>query len=474
MSNHTTNHLEPTQLAKATLYATFYADSEQKEKVEKVVACLSSDLNRFDTKQVDCKGWKNQDESRFLYHFPAFTTRDTTIIQLILNHNAPVTTAWADMYSKVKSLLHHPELKEQLGSSGDQMLKELSWGHTLIYQARLKQEDGIDLSQISRAGLKELLPTIRSLSPSQNQALQPLARSIISRSYLWLMDIPTQGEGFDAGMVYLTLAPSEKEADYMKNNVLVGPVATWLMPDLIAHKSYHQMRQYRLDNIPSNYKEQLKYMRQSAGQILQKVNPKALGLTGGVTPEIKQLPKQYGAVIGTRLPAFNDLRVSLERQLYNYQQWWEKKENGHPSGRVRPLLSEVGSDDILEYHQAQIETAVFELQAMAHEGENAIQAVQAAVDAVRTEIELKREEQQQMFNMLLTAVGLGLGTSQIVDKEAAGILLNLVFVKKIIHSIGLTATPTDPLHQFITQIVITIAVVIVVVVPWWVIIKRSR
>jgi len=436
------------------------------------VACLSSDLNPFDTKQLDCKGWKNQDESRFLYRFPALAAGDTSIIQLILNDDAPVTTAWADMYGKLKSLLHHPELTEQVGFSGDQMLKELTWGHTLTYQARLKQENGIDLTQISRDGLKELLLSIRSLRPSQNPPEQALAHSKISKSYLWLMDIPTQGDGFDAGMVYLTLSPSEKEADYMKNNVLVGPVATWLMPDLIAHKSYHEMRQYQLGHIRSNYKEQLKYMRQSAGQILRKVNPKALGLSRAVTPEMKQLPKQYGAVVGTRLPAFNNLRVSLERQLHNYQRWWEKKQDGDSTGTLRPILSEVGSDDILEYHQAQIETAMFELRAMADEGETAIKAVQAAVDAVRTETELKREEQQEMFNMLLTAVGLGLGTTQIVDKKGAEVLLELGFVQNILYAMGITAIPTEPLHQFITQIVVTIAVVIVVV-AYWKITKRS-
>lgn len=473
MSNHTTTPIRAEQLSKATLYATFYADSEQKDKIDKVVACLSSDLNPFDTKQVDCKGWKNQDESRFLYYFPALAAHDTTIIQMILNDDMPVTTAWADMYDKLKNLLYHPELKELIGFSGHEMLEKLTWGHTLTYQACLKQENAIDLTQISRNGLKELFLSIRPLRLPQNPPKQALAHSKISKSYLWLIDIPTQGDGFDAGMVYLTLSPSEKEVDYIKNNVLVGPVATWLMPDLIAHKSYHEIRQYQLDDIRSNYKEQLKYMRQSAGQILQKVNPKALGLTRQFRPEMKQLPKEYGAVVGTRLPAFNDLHVSLERQLHNYQQWWEKKQDRGSTGPLHLILSEIGSDDILEYHQAQIETAMFELRAMADEGETAIKAVQAAVDAVRTETELKREEQQEMFNMLLTAVGLGLGTTQIVDKKGAEVLLELGFVQNILHTMGITAIPTEPLHQFITQIVVTIAVVIVVV-AYWKITKRIQ
>ena len=157
------------------------------------------------------------------------------------------------------------------------------------------------------------------------------------------------------------------------------------------------------------------------------------------------------------------MRVSLERQLHNYQQWLQKKPGGDSTGRLRPILSEVGSDEILEYHQAQIETAMFELQAMADEGETAIKAVQAAVDAVRTETELKREEQQGMFNMLLTAVGLGLGTTQIVDKKGAEVLLELGLVQNTLYAMGITAIPTEPLHQFITQIVVTIAVVILVV-----------
>lgn len=482
MANHTTKYFKITELVKATLYVTLYVtfyneqDKKKKEdKLKKLVACLSSPLNPLGTAEFDCESWCNQDQTRFLYHFPAFAAEDTTIIQLILNHDGLVTTAWDNMYKELKNLLENSELKkeENVGSSGHEMFKDLTLGYTLIYQARLKQKDGIDLSRISREDLKDLLPPIRSLSSRQNQTLQPLAYSHISDNTLWLMAIPTQGEGFDAEMVYLTLSPSEKEADYMKNNVLVGPVATWLMPDLIAHKSYHEMRQYRLKNIPNEYKDQLKDMRESAGKMLQDVNPKALGLTGAVTPEMKRLPKQYGFVIGTDLPIFNELRVSLEKQLYNYQQLWEKKNDANSSEGVRTVLSKVGSDNILEYHQVQIETGVFELQAMAHEGENAIKAVQAAVDAVRTETELKRERQQETFNMLLTVVGLGLATANIVNLRAAEILLELELMQNIIQFFGFTATSTDPLHQLITQIVVTIAVVAVGSIIGWLFIKRK-
>jgi hypothetical protein len=44
--------------------------------------------------------------------------------------------------------------------------------------------------------------------------------------------------------VYLALCPSDKEEEFVRT-VILGVDAALLMPDLITHKAYHQMRQYR-------------------------------------------------------------------------------------------------------------------------------------------------------------------------------------------------------------------------------------
>jgi len=76
---------------------------------------------------------------------------------------------------------------------------------------------------------------------------------------LWLMDIPDDEGGSSAATVYAALSPLDKEDD-MITQLLYGPGAALLMPDLIAHKSYFQMRQVT-EELRMSYKEQLNDLR---------------------------------------------------------------------------------------------------------------------------------------------------------------------------------------------------------------------
>ncbi|MDM8529277.1 hypothetical protein QUF58_13865 [Anaerolineales bacterium HSG24] len=465
MNNH---KISENELTEATLFITLYINRQQKEIANKLVNYLSSEPSPLIPFDMPFKAWQNQEETKFLFYFDIPTTSDTSVIQLVLNDDQAVKTAWDAMYKKLIGILADQTLKAQVGFADDQLLRELGWGYSLVYQARLATENSIDLST---ADLDNLLPAIRSPSIPEDDTPYPLAKTQIADNWLWLLDIPDDDDGLAAGMVYLALNPTEAEANYFDEQVLVGPVATFLMPDLIAHKGYHEMRQYQPGSIIKDYNQQLKYLRGVAGQMLSQIKPAALGLSdemlkqvkpeqlglpAGSTIEAKDMPTQYGYVVGTRLPSFDDLRVAIARQLDNYQQWWQK--DTAENAQHQPILKELGDDEILAYHQSKLQTAYSELQLLVDEGNNAINAVRAAVEATRTQAELRREQQQRWFDLLLIAIGTGLATAQIVDANAAKALLYWVALSSV--------DPTNRLHQLGMQFLVTILVIGLVAGLW--------
>ena len=131
-----------------------------------------------------------------------------------------------------------------------------------------------------------------------------------------------------------------------------------LMPDLIAHKGYHQRRQYRQDN---DAQSDPKYRFESAAnRILQKMDA-LLGQNGRQAQvQLEELSEEYRTFLRI-VPIFRELHLSIERQLYNFTRWQAQTDGG----------------DIFELHHNHLETTLTDLKQLMGKGEDTLQAATA-------------------------------------------------------------------------------------------------
>jgi hypothetical protein len=208
----------------AALIATFYGPRGQ-------LQALFERLDAGETKSL-------------LRHFEPPVAPDSSVVQLALNEPGSAAPAWQALRSRLEDKLDEEPTLRQI------------WGYTLIYQANL------DLDLADDAVLTDLLPATRPFQAATTAAPTPVASAEVIGGMLWLLEVPLQGDGLQAATVHLAIGPSEPE-NRLVREVLYGPSVNLLMPDLIAHKGYHQIRQYRLDRLHDQYAAQVQALRQT-------------------------------------------------------------------------------------------------------------------------------------------------------------------------------------------------------------------
>ena len=354
----------------------------------------------------------DEDKKRFLYRFDPPLAHDTTIVQLALSEyddskGDDAQAVWLKMRRELQTGELGRILDEQVGQK-DEKGRSIFWGYSLLYYARLT--DGT----LDEATPKELLKlAIRpqndaqaTSSNGQKIEVEPLATSNLNGVKLLLMDVPVEGEGAKAAMVYIALLPPDGGRELM-NEVLYGKGAALLMPDLIAHKAYHQRRQYVLPSEDGQdapitlYKTRIEELRDSIGPFL------------GFDNQSDNQPKNFRALkfrYVQLLYATSYLdapRLSLAQQRTNYS-WWE---------------TQLGSGDLGNYHKKQIEIALEELSLLLDKGQRMLQAAQTTIEMQQTELSQAQEERDNLIASLLTLLGVALATTQLIDPSAAEALL---------------------------------------------------
>jgi len=329
-----------------------------------------------------------------LDHFdpPAISAHDATIVQLALNAPGAVESAWHTLRAQLAAILP------------DDAALEGVWGYTLIYQAELAQ------SVLPSLALDQVLSAAQGLSSSASEIPQVLAKTDLPGGWIRLVALPLEGDGLKAATVYVAL--SQPDSNYqLVRDVLYNPTAALLMADLIAHKGYFQVRQYRLGGVPDRYRQQMDALRTHAGDIL-------LNLPAGTADlgELDALGRQYSALI-VAVANLHSLQVGLARQVDNYT-WWYKQ---------------AGKGEVVEYHQRFLEVALQELSLMVDEGQRPLEAAKMAVDMIGTRLEKEQERKQQRIETLLAATAAILSVLTLVDKEA---------VRGLLESLGV-AQPID-------------------------------
>lgn len=372
-------------LGSAALIATFYGprQSTAAPRLQPLVAALAAGLDLVPA-APEGDLWQNPAAEReaWLQRFDPPAARDTTAVQLALNEPGDVLVAWLALRRRLEAALAGAAL-------------EGLWGYSLVYQA--ETPGGADPAQVD---LAPLLGVARRLGDDSDAAAQVLAEAGGPAGRLWLVDLPLEGEGAQAASVYLAVGPAALSHQFVPQ-VLLGPAAALLMPDLIAHKGYHQARQAKQGEFWRQYGAHIQAMQASSQQLL--------ALSAPLEAMAQSLAGLAGAHnrLTVTVATLGRLQVSLERQLHNLA-WWQD-----------PSLS--GS--LLPYHRSHLESAARELELAVSEGRLVLDAAGALVQTVSARLEASRERKRQTLGTLLAVLGVVLAVPQLLDREAVAAML---------------------------------------------------
>jgi hypothetical protein len=232
--------------------------------------------------------------------------------------------------------------------------------------------------------------------------LRSLAETPVSGGKVWLLDIPTRGDGLAATTVYVALGPPKQEEALVRT--IYGPGAALLMHDLIAHKGYHQIRQYRGGDLQPKYTSSLAAFRGATDRLLSDLRWRSVE-----TDRLKDLADAYKGLISV-VAKLEELRISMTRQSHNYEEW-----RAHFEG-----------NGVIEYHRRHLETARLELELMTSEGRNALGVADTAMSMARVELDRKQMSRQRQITTLLTVVGVVVSSTAIIDKKVTSAFLGLL------------------------------------------------
>lgn len=320
--DHTDDEEHPTptdtdavyDLRDPALIATFYG---QRGKLQPLANHLAQ---HFELTQENATTFANDATATWLLHFDVSAAPDTSVVQLALNDTAPPAATW-------------PALRAQLEAAlDDARLRWPVWGYTLVYQAMLVQapDPHVPMGQA-------LLPT--------------LATSALPGGLLSLHHLPLLQDGLEAATVYAALSLPDP-TNQMVKQVLVDAGALLLLPDLVAHKSYHQMRQYRSGDWLPTYNRLVEELRDTTRQVL----------TAPATAAQRAALERATSAVAARVQDLRALRLSLTQQQENFP-WW--------------VNQALGDTAVVQVHQQHLVTALRDMELLVEKGQAAVEGARA-------------------------------------------------------------------------------------------------
>ena len=386
----TTTTSDGTVADEASLMATFYCPRHEEETSLLYKELHHSLARGHETANTDF--WQSPTEDTFLRRFDPPAAHDTTVIQLALNSRGDTASAWDDMRGRLENILTSPNFENLLGTPNQ---PPAWWGYTLTYQAALPSDVvNLDLA------LNELQPSVRRLCSSES--LYKLAQAEMSGGKVWLLRVPLRDEGLAAATVYLALCPFDKEEAFVRT-VISGPGAGLLMPDLVAHKAYHQMREYRGGNLQNDAEERASQLRKATDELIDtdSENPADVSLD--------ELERAYPRSINI-ISQLKEIHISLLRQSHNYD-WW----------RVQ-----MKKNDIVEYHRSHLEAATSGVDLLVQQWQDAMESAKAALSIAQVRVDQVQANRQWWTATLFAVVGFALGLRGLLDRGAIGKVLKQV------------------------------------------------
>lgn len=348
--------------------------------------------------------WVNHQTSTTLRQYEPPAAHDTTILQLALNRPGPAGTAW-------------PALREQLEAIiDDEHVQSPVWGYTLVYEALVADP------QVFDTALSLVLPVVQRLHSAAPDPPPVLAHADVPGGHMWLVRVPLQNDGAQAATLYVALGVEGAEQSLVRT-LLLGPNAELLMPDLVAHKAYHQMRQYRSHQLIDAYNQHVDSLRHAISHILDHPDHAA-------ETTLEPLVHAYDQLVEAVLH-LDSLHISLLQQRPNYDVWQHRSSGG----------------EILAFHRNYLEMGILDMQHLVHKGSRMLDMAGDTIMVARTwlEKEAQRREQhardrlhalrererhaieqrQQVLAALLAVMSMALAIPQLITWDVALLILHL-------------------------------------------------
>ncbi len=327
---------------------------------------------------------------------------DTVVEQLTLDapdHGEDAAAVWPRLATRLREPFYIKPFMEDF------------WGCTLIYQAMLRP--GVTAG----TALGAVLPSARRLLPldarqSLTAPLGVLAEAALPGGHLWLLDIPVLADGVGAATIYVALGPASTQQQFVEGTLL-GTGATLLRPDLIAHKGYHAMRQYRLGDIVDAYSAHVSALLGATSDLLGDID-------SGQRDALVRVGRAYERIAPT-VPNLDALRISMSYHLRNYERALRAM---GADIHAAPAVDAHGAIDIFPFHWLRLEAGYQELELLTARGQSALQSTRAATDIVRTRIEEDEGRRERLVATAIGVVGVLLALTQLIDKTVAGAFLN--------------------------------------------------
>jgi len=371
----------PTTFKDAMLMLATYGP---RDKVGQITAPLISHLSLLPAPYDPSQNlFTSRTNSVALQRFEPPNAHDTAIVHLALNVPGDPLLGWPVKRKIIERILTSTALQEA------------TWGYTLIYQAVWEGDPPTE------ADLSTLLPYLQRLDATESDHPKgPLATVQIAGGELYLLDLPLTEEGYAAATIYLALCPPSANDSFV-GELLFDSGATLALPDLLAHKGYYLIRQYRAGDRFERFKQMQREIIDAAGKVLAALatlhpQPLAAHDPNALPYLTHDFPHYLPSVI-----ALKRLRISLAQQIAN----------------LTPLAHALGEVSLL--HQQNLHLALEELDLQFQRNEDVVEMAWKAIDFARLEQGERAEAREETLQLWLAVIGAVLSFCQVFTWNTA-------------------------------------------------------
>ena len=388
---------------------------------------------------------------------PGAPAHDAQIVQVILNDPDAARTAWRRMFVRLRDSGILATVQKQIAATQQEADgTEHLWGLTLVYQAILT-----GAVPDPEQALQQINPLVWRLPPGVDYA-HPLARVDVPGGMLWLLDLPLADASpsvdpshrdkttSDLPLTIYAALVTPDQNDALVKQYLCGPDAALLIPDLIAHKAYFHIRQYRRPDWLRRYTQQVTMLRTRAVALLEHTSPVA---SVGRATRLNDL--KHAAMTLLQITALLDtLHVRLQEQRTNATIWVPRQ----PLGKVQA------------YHQQRLDLALQELPLRIAQGRTTLEVAHTAVTILQAEHEQREQQREQTMATWLAVAGVVLAVPQLLTAEVATVVILEGAVSPLLRILGQTPPTSYWLGWAVLVQIVVILLMLLVMrygLRWW-------
>jgi hypothetical protein len=333
------------------------------------------------------------------FHPAPSSAADTFVIQVALEDEGRAEDVWPKLRERVRNVVQDGE-----------EWSEGVLGYSLFYYAKV--DDVVDEAKKRKDTLTNEICRIEA---AEGQEIACIVEDQLADGELSLWTTPIWEGGKAAAMIYIGFGSYPPFKNNLMRDFIFGRSARLLMPDLIAHKYYHQVRKIDKEGEKEakpgktwrkTYNDNVEVLRKAV-QTMLRHHPgghqaQAVFDEHDLNPVIRHYEELFAQLV--RLDAY---LVSLSQQCENHRFW----------------KNDVGGK-IVAYQQGQMDIAVKDLELLTSKAKYVLNTAQITVDIARNQVEKQREAQERLrvehdrrITQLLAVVGVVVVVPELLPAE---------------------------------------------------------